>query len=70
MILDINVDISVFESLFNNIEEFELLISYSKENKYYNKNNNIILSIDEKNSISKITKLKIKYVGSLYSNLI
>ena len=70
MILDINVDISVLEPLFNNIEEFELLISYSKENNYYNKNNNIILFIDEKNSISKITKLKIKYVGSLYSNLI
>jgi hypothetical protein len=65
MILDINVDISVLEPLFNNIEEFELLISYSKENNYYNKNNNIILSIDENNSISEITKLKIKYVGLL-----
>ena len=67
MIWDINVDISVFEPLFNNIEEFELLISYSKD-LYHNNNN--ILSIDENNSISKITKLKIKFVDSSYSNLI
>ena len=68
MIWDVDVDISVFEPLFTNIEEFELLISYS--NYFHNIKNNTILSIDENNSISKIDKLKIKFVDSLYSDLI
>ena len=67
MIWDVDVDISVFEPLFKNIEEFELLISYSN---YFHIKNNTILSIDENNSISKIDKLKIKFVDSLYSDLI
>ena len=68
MIWDVDVDISVFEPLFTNIEEFELLISYP--NYFHNIKNNTILSIDENNSISKIDKLKIKFVDSSYSDLI
>ena len=68
MIKDTMIDISLLEPMFNNIEEIELLISCPKHS-FSTVNNNIVLLIDENNSMSKITKLKVNIQESYFNSM-
>ena len=63
MIKGKNVKTSLFEPYFNKIEEIELLQSYESSLSLY-KSVKKVLSIEEDNSLSDITKLNLKFVNS------
>ena len=63
MIKGKNVKTSLFEPYFNKIEEIELLQSHESSLSLY-KSVKKVLSIEEDNSLSDITKLNLKFVNS------